>query len=323
MWVDLEHLSMKNMLIVLLLFAFLLQACGQKNKVQQEIILPKHGTSVVYHARHPEARKPQLKDLIVMRYAYIGPVGDTLMSTYQVVSEERYSTTKSQNYIEQELLLPPYPGAIEEVLAEVAVGDSLTIFLHQDSVIKRTGYKFPKKVKSPFIYPQMPFRYVIKVTGIMSPQEKEMYMQLQVDEQIRKQDEVLNRYLRDHAHTKSVRDPSGLYIQVDDPGTGDLPQIGDSISFIYTGHLLNGQYFDAMDKPQGFKLGVNRLIPAWEIAFSKYLRKGAKAMLFVPSHLAFGHRGKDKIKPFTPLVFRIGVEDIIKSKDLPKYRKGK
>jgi FKBP-type peptidyl-prolyl cis-trans isomerase len=311
---------MKNIIIALLWLVVGLYSCGQKNKVRQEFIPPKHGTSVLYHERHPDARKPQLKDLIVMRYVYIGPVGDTLVSTYRVAPKERYRTTNPQNYIEQELLLPPYPGAIEEVLAEVAVGDSLTVFMHQDSVIKRTGYKFPKKIQSPWVYPKMPFRYVIKVTGIMSPQEKETYMQLQIDEQIRKQDAVLAQYLKDYSHTKAIRDPSGLYIQIDDPGVGDLPMPGDSISFIYAGHYLNQQFFDSMDKPQGFILGVKRLIPAWEIAFSKYLRKGAKAMLFVPSHLAFGHRGKDNIKPFTPLVFRIGVEDVVKAKDLPKYR---
>ncbi|WP_250632254.1 FKBP-type peptidyl-prolyl cis-trans isomerase [Rhodoflexus caldus] len=314
---------MKNMFILLLLSAALVYACRPKEKVRQEMIPPANGTSVLFHERHPEARKPQLKDILWLRYVYIGPYGDTIISTYKVKPKEQYATVEPKDYIEQELLLPPFPGAIEEVLAQVAVGDSLTVYMHQDSVKRRSGYKEPEKGATPFIYPQMPFRYVIKVLGVMSPQEKETYLRLQIDEQIRKQDAVLAQYVKDYSYTKAIRDPSGLYIQVDNPGTGDIPVTGDSISFIYAGHFLNQQFFDSMDKPQGFKLGINRLIPAWEIAFSKYLRKGAKATLFVPSHLAFGHQGKDKIPPFTPLVFRMQVVDIIKAKDLPKYRKSK
>ncbi|MCS7020171.1 MAG: FKBP-type peptidyl-prolyl cis-trans isomerase, partial [Bernardetiaceae bacterium] len=208
-----------------------------------------------------------------------------------------------------------------EALAQVAVGDSLTVFLHRDSVMKHTSYKAPTKGSNPFVYPAMHFRYVIKVLGIMSPQEKEIYTQWQIDDQIRKQDAALARYIKDYQFTKAIRDPSGLYIQVDEPGKGDLPAVGDSISFIYAGHFLTQEFFDSSEKPQGFVLGEKRLIPAWEIAFSKYLRKGALATIFTPSHLAFGHTGKDKIKPFTPLVFRFQVLDIIKAKDLPKYRK--
>jgi FKBP-type peptidyl-prolyl cis-trans isomerase len=312
---------MKHRLIVLTLLALVWYACAKKERVRQEMIPPSNGMSILYHARHLDGRKPRLKDILLLRYVYIGPFGDTLVNTYKMSPPEPYSTVKPKDYVEQELLLPPYPGAIEEALAGVAVGDSLTVFLHQDSVIKRTGYKAPKSGSNPFICPKMPFRYVIKVLGIMTPEEKETYMQWQANMQIAKQDSVLALYVKNYAFKKAVRDPTGLYIQVDKEGVGDLPQPGDSISFIYSGHFLNQQFFDTMEKPQGFRLGVKRLIPAWEIAFSKYLRKGSLSTIMVPSHLAFGHKGKDKIPPFTPLVFRIEVLDVVKAKDLPKYRK--
>ncbi|MCS6969379.1 MAG: FKBP-type peptidyl-prolyl cis-trans isomerase, partial [Bernardetiaceae bacterium] len=69
-----------------------------------------------------------------------------------------------------------------------------------------------------------------------------------------------------------------------------------------------------------FIYGQKPLIPGWEIAFSKFLRKGTQARMILPSHLAFGHKGKDNLPPFVVLVFRMQVVDIIKAKDLPAYR---
>ncbi|MCS7020172.1 MAG: hypothetical protein NZM34_13775, partial [Bernardetiaceae bacterium] len=129
---------MRNNLLAGLLMFTCLYSCGKKEQVRQEMIPPVNGLSILFHERHLDARKPQLKDVLWLRYAYIGPFGDTIMHTYRPDFPGKYATVEPKDYVEQELLLPPYPGAIEEALAQVAVGDSLTVFLHRDSVMKHT-----------------------------------------------------------------------------------------------------------------------------------------------------------------------------------------
>jgi peptidylprolyl isomerase len=115
---------------------------------------------------------------------------------------------------------------------------------------------------------------------------------------------------------KVVKDPSGLQYIVRREGNGEIPKKGERISAHYTGYLLNGQKFDSsVDRGRPFEtpIGVGRVIPGWDIAFSA-MKVGEKRVLFIPSALGYGERGAgDIIPPNATLVFDVELLGIVKA----------
>ena len=76
----------------------------------------------------------------------------------------------------------------------------------------------------------------------------------------------------------------------------------------YTGRLLDGTKFDSsLDRndPIEFKLGQGMVIKGWDEGIA-LLKVGGKALLIIPSNLAYGSRGAGGvIPPFSPLTFEV------------------
>ncbi|MBR7722678.1 FKBP-type peptidyl-prolyl cis-trans isomerase [Microvirga sp. SRT04] len=107
--------------------------------------------------------------------------------------------------------------------------------------------------------------------------------------------------------------PSGIYYQVLKPGTGAKPNTGQMVSVNYKGTLLSGKEFDSSDKmgkPIDFPLGLGQVIPGWDEGIS-LLNKGSRAILLIPSSLAYGPRGAGADIPVdSPLRFEVELVDV-------------
>ena len=109
--------------------------------------------------------------------------------------------------------------------------------------------------------------------------------------------------------------PSGLKYFVRDPGSGEKPMKGQTISAHYTGYLLDGTKFDSSvdrGEPLQQSIGVGKLIKAWDEAFVE-MKVGEKRVLFCPSELAYGAKGYPPIIPSNAmLVFDVELVGIVK-----------
>jgi FKBP-type peptidyl-prolyl cis-trans isomerase len=84
---------------------------------------------------------------------------------------------------------------------------------------------------------------------------------------------------------------------------------GDSVKVNYVGRLLDGTEFDrSKGEPFTLALGYGQVIPGWEDALL-HMKKGEKAIVYIPSTLAYGERGNRGIPPNSILVFEIEVLD--------------
>ena len=101
-----------------------------------------------------------------------------------------------------------------------------------------------------------------------------------------------------------VKDSSGVYYQVINPGTGPAPNANSRLFVSYTGKLMNGTIIDSTTDyaRTGFVLGS--LITGWQIGIPK-IQAGGHIKLLIPSALAYGCQGKDNIPPNSPLYFDI------------------
>ena len=82
-------------------------------------------------------------------------------------------------------------------------------------------------------------------------------------------------------------------------GTGAAAQAGQEYTVHYTGWLRDGTKFDSsVDRgdPLKFVQGRRQVISGWEIGFEG-MKVGGKRRLFLPYQLAYGEKGRGKIRP--------------------------
>jgi FK506-binding protein 1 len=94
-----------------------------------------------------------------------------------------------------------------------------------------------------------------------------------------------------------------------------FPKAGETVTIHYTGTLMDGTKFDSsVDRGEPFscRIGVGEVIEGWDQAIPK-LSVGTKAILTIPSDLAYGASGAGSaIPPNADLRFEVellGVEE--------------
>lgn len=110
--------------------------------------------------------------------------------------------------------------------------------------------------------------------------------------------------------------PSGLYYLPLQVGTGIMPVRHDTAWVKYTGKFLNGTVFDTnVGKTDTLKVPVDEgwLIKGFDEGIT-LMNKGGKAMLLIPSSLAYGTTGYYIIDPYTPLLFDLELVRVKKGK---------
>ncbi len=101
--------------------------------------------------------------------------------------------------------------------------------------------------------------------------------------------------------------PSGLYYYDMQLGTGRTPVAHDTAYVMYTAKFLDGTVFDSNVGTTDtliFAVDEGWMIPGFDEGVT-YMKSGGKALLLVPSSLAYGASGYYPIGGYTPLLFEI------------------
>jgi FKBP-type peptidyl-prolyl cis-trans isomerase len=126
------------------------------------------------------------------------------------------------------------------------------------------------------------------------------------DDPIVKEQAAIDKYLKDHNLTTTPM-PSGLYYIETFKGTGAKADAGDQAKVKYKGTFTDGTTFDS--GIYTFVLGSGRVIRGWDEGIA-YMNEGGKAILLIPSDLAYGPYGSGSIPGYTPLVFEVELIDV-------------
>jgi peptidylprolyl isomerase len=110
----------------------------------------------------------------------------------------------------------------------------------------------------------------------------------------------------------AVTTPSGLRIIDVKPGTGPVPQAGQTVTVNYTGWLFvdgkKGKKFDSsLDRhePFSFTLGQGQVIKGWDEGLAT-MHVGGKRTLIIPPDLGYGASGAGAdIPPGATLIFEV------------------
>lgn len=209
--------------------------------------------------------------------------------------------------------------AVQEVLKELSVGDSVTVDIPVDQI--------PGNIRG--FNPGDTVFYDIVITDIKTPEEYEAGRRAVIQQRLEKirdlkgrapqientLTELAEKYRNDQLDQPLQTTPEGLRYLIVEEGTGARADTGNYATVYYAGAIIeDGQIFDnAFDKgsPYSFTVGQARAIKGWEIGLPKF-RQGGKGYLFVPSSLAYGAEGKGTIPPGADLLFYIEVDEIIR-----------
>ncbi|ABG60884.1 FKBP-type peptidyl-prolyl cis-trans isomerase [Cytophaga hutchinsonii] len=209
------------------------------------------------------------------------------------------------------------PG-IEEGFLLLTEGDSAVFLLNADSLyINSFHQKRPDYLK-----PQSKVKMIVKmgtvyskqfVDSVMAQQKIAMAEQSKGETDVYTKDSIaIQNYLKQN-HLSGVATPGGAYVVILEKSTfskADL-KAGEDVQTTYIGSLLsNGSVFDKSAPGDYFKfrLGSGQVIQGWDQGFLK-LKHGDKALILIPSRLAYGTRGAGgSIPPNAPLVFEVQVK---------------
>lgn len=194
-------------------------------------------------------------------------------------------------------------GGLEEAISLLQPGDSAVFRFNVDTIFAKSFRQpvppFMKKAGNTMTM-------YVKVDKVQSREEAMADVQkMQVEQQqkrmaydeqqLKKDDVALQDYIKKN-NLQAQKDASGVYVAVTQPSAGPKPKPGQIVAVKFKGTLLNGKEFDSSEKapnngkPIEFPIGVGQVIPGWDKAIP-LLNKGSKAVLLIPSSLAYGQRG--------------------------------
>jgi FKBP-type peptidyl-prolyl cis-trans isomerase FkpA len=130
---------------------------------------------------------------------------------------------------------------------------------------------------------------------------------LKKDNQPEIDDQIIQNYLKKNNLT-ATKHPSGLYYIMTQEGTGDSPNISNTVEVKYQGRLTDGTVFDETETDKTASFELSGLIYGWQIGITM-MKKGGKATLFIPSGLGYGNNEIGPIPPNSVLIFDIELVD--------------
>ena len=110
--------------------------------------------------------------------------------------------------------------------------------------------------------------------------------------------------------------PSGLQFELISEGSGEMPNIADTVLVHYRGADIYGNVFDSTyESGEPLEIPLDRVIPGWSEGL-RMMREGSRARLYIPPNLAYGERGAGGIiAPYAVLIFDVELLAILPPED--------
>lgn len=220
---------------------------------------------------------------------------------------------------------PKKPMDINDVLLDACVGDSIAFLMPTDTILVHN----PEMAQ--YMKPGGVLKLILVVKKSMTKEETDKLnaqqqamqeaMQAQMKQEMEenadpvKQAAKIQEFIK-RAQLKDVQNVQGVFKSVFAPGYGNPIKVGSHVVVNYTGRFLNNQPFDSNIDPQfghaqpmDMEVGNGQVIKGWENAILS-MKKGEKAVIVIPSDLAYGKEGNQGIPPNSPLVFELEILDV-------------
>lgn len=274
------------------LVAFLLIASF--SNAQKAVKYSKSKTTGLSYVMHKSNKGSKLKldDVVTLHIKYVTSKDSLVFDSWKMGKPVQLKITKAA-----------FKGDLMDGLTLLTVGDSASFLINADSLFTKT-FAAPRPS---FIDSSSFLNFTVKIISSTTEAALKAEELKAEKDNAMKENEVIAKYIADQKITPS-KTSSGLMYVVSEPGTGEQAVAGKTVKVHYTGRLLDGTKFDSsLDRndPIEFKLGQGMVIKGWDEGIA-LLKVGGKALLIIPSNLAYGSRGAGGvIPPFAPLTFEV------------------
>ena len=285
-----------------------LSSCNTKPKTKADAVAVSGGVKYVVHQENGKNALVKTGDFISFNIQVKNSKDSLLGNSYE-----------SGMPALQEVMTTGKSGGFEDVLLKLHKGDSATVWVNSDTLMKQQG----GRPLPAFIPKGSDIQYTIKIIDIMNKtQAEEMGKKLQEKQKVVAEkkmagyaatdEKIIKEYIAKN-NIKAESIGNGIYYARTTEGAGESPKAGDNVTANYTGKTLDGKVFDSSvgegKKPFEFAVGTGAVIRGWDEGFLK-MKKGEKGVLLIPSGMAYGERGAGgAIKPFSVLMFDVELID--------------
>jgi FKBP-type peptidyl-prolyl cis-trans isomerase FkpA len=222
-----------------------------------------------------------------------------------------------------------YPGDVYEALMMMKTGDSATFILRGPELFLTffRMQELPEYARdSTEVWMDVRLRERLsKEDYERQLQAMEESRQKMLDELQRSEPDRISAFLKESRQSAKPR-PSGLYYIEVRKGQGTAISNGSEVTLNYVAKLTNGKIIETSLKEEAMKSGIfdslfeytpftfimgdKSTVPGWEEGIS-CMRKGGRAVIVVPSSLAYGEEGlEDLIPPYSPVIYEIEILDV-------------
>ncbi|MBL7732488.1 MAG: FKBP-type peptidyl-prolyl cis-trans isomerase [Chitinophagaceae bacterium] len=241
-------------------------------------------------------------------------VGDYVKFTMEIKLNDD-SVLRTTGKLPAYAMVQPNPRGydIEEMWTKLKVGDSAVITQLMDTIMKRNPGPLPPQFKK-----GDRVVYYLKVLGVLKSDSL-----VRVEDEKAKKEllaaeiKEVEKYLADKKIT-AVKTPSGAFVEIINPGTGNPIDSGKYVTVYYTGTTFKGVKFDSNTdtafhhtEPMPFVVNTGSMMKGFDEGV-QMLRKGGEGRIYVPSMLGYGNQPQTPlIQPFDHLVFDIKINEVL------------
>ncbi len=126
-------------------------------------------------------------------------------------------------------------------------------------------------------------------------------------EQAKIDDDIIKQYIADKG-LNATATGSGLYVVVNEEGTGAQCNQSSTVTVKYKGYYTNGDVFDESSQ-QGATFSLQQVIKGWTEGIP-YFKEGGNGILLIPSALGYGTSGSGSIPKNSVLIFDVELLDV-------------
>ncbi|MDD2192468.1 MAG: FKBP-type peptidyl-prolyl cis-trans isomerase [Bacteroidales bacterium] len=290
---------------------------------------------------NPEGQKVLENDLLIGKFTI--KFGDSLVSDGTKMQSQPIVRTDSSSRV--------FQGDLIDGVLMMRKGEVCTFAFARDSIFKLFDGNLP-----PYFVSGMYAYWTMEIDDIKTYQEQKeeeakyrMEQEAQMAEHKILSDSLVAEHkilsdslaqLEPQIIAKAIKDYgfdskaiNGVYFKKTLTNKTNLkPKEGDKAKVHYIGKFTDGKLFDTSVEeaakaanvfqqgrpyePLEFIIGKRKMIPGFEEAV-KMMNKGEKAIVLIPSNLAYGPDGRGEILPSSPLIFELELVEIEKG-EAPK-----
>lgn len=256
---------------------------------------------------------------------------DFIDITYTETTDDGVPITGSYVLDQPTLLFrerPRFQGDFFSALAQLSEGDSAIVKVNIDSAVKRVRFIKPKGSKGKYLIYHVRVNKVIGRNGLNDSaynNKIENYKKIFYERCRQAEPAKLKKYIAAQPG-QPVFTPSGLGYILNRTGKGKPGVKGDTVLLNYSASYLSGIVFETNKLSTAKQAGIyNHLRPYQTIkmilqggtklsGFDEALHKfpaGTQVKLIIPSKLAYGADGSNRILPYTPLLCDLEILKIL------------